>query len=248
MTRYKVTVEYDGTNLVGWQKQEEGPSVQSCLEDALYGFTGQRIDIFAAGRTDAGVHALAQVAHFDLDTKMDLFRIREAFNAHLRDRKSPVAVVDIEEVPADFHARFSAVGRGYLYRILNRRSRTVLLENRVWHVPFPLDVGKMRQGAKHLLGYHDFSAFRGAGCQALSPLKTLDKLDIVVNGDEIDFIVEARSFLYHQVRNMVGTLKMVGDGHLSPEDVKTILDGKERRLAGVTAPACGLYLNKVVYD
>lgn len=247
MTRYKITIEYDGTNLLGWQKQQEGLSVQSCLETALQAFTNQQIDIYAAGRTDAGVHALAQVAHFDLDTKMELFQIREAFNAHLRDRQYPVSVVDVETVPDDFHARFSAIGRGYIYRILNRRARTVLLENRVWHVPFPLDVEKMRQGAKYLLGHHDFSAFRGAGCQALSPIKTLDKLDIIVNGDEIDFIVEARSFLYHQVRNMVGTLKMVGDGKLQPEDIQKILESKQRREAGVTAPASGLYLSKVMY-
>lgn len=247
MTRYKITIEYDGTDLVGWQKQQEGPSVQSCLEDALFAFSHQKPEILAAGRTDAGVHALAQVAHFDLDTKMELFRLREAFNAHLRDMKAPVSVLDIEVVDDDFHARFKAKGRGYIYKILNRRARPVLLENRVWWVPFPLDVEKMRQGAQYLLGHHDFSSFRGAGCQALSPVKTLDRLDIVVNGGEINFIVEARSFLYHQVRNMVGTLKMVGDGHLKPEDIKTILESKKRSSAGVTAPASGLYLNKVVY-
>ncbi len=247
MTRYKMIIEYDGTNLVGWQKQQEGDSVQSLLETALYNFSHQKIDIFAAGRTDAGVHALAQVVHFDLNTNMELFRMREAFNAHLRDMRAPVAVLDIIPVDDNFHARFSAKGRGYIYRILNRRAHTVLLENRVWHVGFPLDVKKMRQGAKYLLGHHDFSAFRGAGCQALSPVKTLDKLDIKVNGDEIDFIVEARSFLYHQVRNMVGTLKMVGDNHLKPEDIKTILESHRRAEAGVTAPACGLYLSKIVY-
>ncbi len=245
--RYKITIEYDGTNLVGWQKQQEGKSAQEYLETALFNFAHQKPEIYAAGRTDAGVHALAQVAHFDLNTDMELFRIREAFNANLRDMQAPVAVINVEQAPADFHARFSAIGRGYIYRILNRRARTVLLENRVWHVGFPLDVDLMRDGARHLLGHHDFSSFRGAGCQALSPLKTLDKLEIIQNGDEIDFIVEARSFLYHQVRNMVGTLKMVGDKHLTPDDVKTILESKCRAKAGVTAPACGLYLNKVMY-
>lgn len=245
--RYKITIEYDGTNLVGWQKQQEGKSAQEYLETALFNFAHQKSEIYAAGRTDAGVHALAQVAHFDLNTDMELFRIREAFNANLRDMAAPVAVINVEQAPADFHARFSATGRGYIYRILNRRARTVLLENRVWHVGFPLDVDLMREGAKHLLGHHDFSSFRGAGCQALSPLKTLDKLEIIQNGDEIDFVVEARSFLYHQVRNMVGTLKMVGDKHLTPDDVKTILESKCRAKAGVTAPACGLYLNKVMY-
>ena len=246
--RYKITIEYDGTNLVGWQKQQEGKSAQEYLETALFNFTHQKSEIYAAGRTDAGVHALAQVAHFDLNTDMELFRIREAFNANLRDMAAPVAVINVEHVPDDFHGRFSATGRGYIYRILNRRARTVLLENRVWHVGYPLNVDLMREGAKHLLGHHDFSSFRGAGCQALSPLKTLDKLEIIQNGDEIDFIVEARSFLYHQVRNMVGTLKMVGDKHLTPDDVKNILESKCRAKAGVTAPACGLYLNKVMYS
>lgn len=247
MTRYKITVEYDGTDLVGWQKQQIGRSVQGCLEEALEGFTHQKAEIFAAGRTDAGVHALAQVAHFDVETKMQPFQMREAFNALLRDIKAPVVVLEAEPVDQNFHARFSATGRGYIYRILNRRARSVLLENRVWHVGFPLDVSLMRQGAAYLLGHHDFSAFRGAGCQALSPVKTLDRLDIDLIGDEIVFTLEARSFLYHQVRNMVGTLKMVGDGHLKPTDVQKILESKKRSEAGVTAPACGLYLNKVTY-
>lgn len=245
--RYKITIEYDGTNLLGWQKQDEGASVQAYLEEAIKGFTHQDVDVFGAGRTDAGVHALAQVAHFDLETTMDLFHLREAFNARLRILEAPVAVVDIEEVSADFHARFSAKGRGYIYRLLNRRAPTVLLKDRVWCVGYPLDVSKMRESAKHLLGHHDFSSFRGAGCQALSPMKTLDKLEIVQQGDEIDFIVEARSFLYHQVRNMVGTLKCVGDGKFEPIDVKTILEAKDRAVAGPTAPACGLYLSKVMY-
>lgn len=245
--RYKITVEYDGTNLLGWQKQEEGASAQYFLEEAIKGFSHQNINIYGAGRTDAGVHALGQVAHFDLETKMDLFHLREAFNARLRILSAPVSVVEVEEVSADFHARFSAKGRGYIYRLLNRRAPTVLLKDRVWVVGYPLNVDKMRAGAKYLLGHHDFSSFRGAGCQALSPEKTLDKLDIITNGTEIDFVVEARSFLYHQVRNMVGTLKEVGDGKLQPEDVKTILEKKNRACAGVTAPACGLYLSKVMY-
>ena len=245
--RYKITVEYDGTNLLGWQKQEEGASAQYFLEEAIKGFSHQNINIYGAGRTDAGVHALGQVAHFDLETKMDLFHLREAFNARLRILSAPVSVVEVEEVSADFHARFSAKGRGYIYRLLNRRAPTVLMKDRVWVVGYPLNVDKMRAGAKYLLGHHDFSSFRGAGCQALSPEKTLDKLDIITNGAEIDFVVEARSFLYHQVRNMVGTLKEVGDGKLQPEDVKTILEKKNRACAGVTAPACGLYLSKVMY-
>ena len=245
--RYKITIEYDGTCLLGWQKQDEGASVQFYLEEALKGFSHQDIDVFGAGRTDAGVHALGQVAHFDLETSMDLFHIREAFNARLRILEAPVSVIEVEEVADDFHARFKAKGRGYIYRILNRRAPTVLLKDRVWCVGYPLDVEKMKEGAKYLLGHHDFSSFRGAGCQALSPMKTLDKLEIITNGDEIDFTVEARSFLYHQVRNMVGTLKCVGDGKFAPADVKKILEAKDRAVAGPTAPACGLYLSKVMY-
>jgi tRNA pseudouridine38-40 synthase len=245
--RYKITIEYDGTNLLGWQRQNEGVSVQYFLEESIKGFSHQEVEVFGAGRTDAGVHATGQVAHFDLETSMDLFHLREAINARLRILEAPVSVLEIEEVASDFHARFSAVGRGYIYKILNRRAPTVLKINRVWTVGYPLDIEKMQEGAKYLLGKHDFSSFRGAGCQALSPIKTLDKLDIVKHDDEIHFIVEAKSFIYHQVRNMVGTLKSVGEGRLQPKDIKTILEAKDRKKAGVTAPACGLYLNKVIY-
>ncbi len=296
--RYKLTIEYDGTNLLGWQEQQDGPSVQDYLQKSLSCFTpaltdeypqvsnaalddndfseahdgasterrpaayidvreetgtGKRLQVpnkivvYGAGRTDAGVHALTQVAHFDIKEDMEDWKLREAMNARLRDMKAPVCVISVEKVGQDFHARFSAKGRGYLYRILNRRAPAVLEKNRVWWVPVPLDVEKMREGAKYLLGHHDFSSFRAAACQAKSPIKTLDKLDIEVFGEEIRFIVEARSFLHHQVRNMVGTLKMVGDGHLQPDDVKRILEAKDRKAAGPTAPACGLYLSKVVY-
>ena len=245
--RYKITIEYDGTNLLGWQKQNEGVSVQYYLEEAINGFSHQYVEVIGAGRTDAGVHALGQVAHFDLETNMDAFHIKEAINARLRILEAPVSVLEVEEVDGNFHARFSAKGRGYIYRILNRRAPTVLLKDRVWVTGYPLDVEKMRQGAQYLIGHHDFSSFRGAGCQAASPVKTLDKIDIDVYGDEIVFTVEAKSFIYHQVRNIVGTLKQVGEGRITPEDVKVILEAKDRRAAGVTAPACGLYLNKVKY-
>lgn len=296
--RYKLTIEYDGTNLLGWQEQQDGPSAQDYLQKSLSCFTPaltdeclqvsntalddndfseahdgasterrpaayidvreetgtgkhlqvpNKIVVYGAGRTDAGVHALTQVAHFDIKEDMEDWKLREAMNARLRDMEAPVCVISVEKVGQDFHARFSAKGRGYLYRILNRRAPAVLEKNRVWWVPVPLDVEKMREGAKYLLGHHDFSSFRAAACQAKSPIKTLDKLDIEVCGEEIRFIVEARSFLHHQVRNMVGTLKMVGDGHLQPDDVKRILEAKDRKAAGPTAPACGLYLSKVVY-
>ena len=245
--RYKITLEYEGTNLVGWQKQLDGPSVQEFLEKAIKGFSHQEVEVFGAGRTDAGVHALMQVAHFDFDGDLSEYKMQESINALLRELEAPVAVYKTEKVSDDFHARFSAKGRGYIYRILNRRGNSPLLVNRVWHVTYPLDIEKMREGAKYLLGNHDFSAFRGSGCQAKSPVKTLDRLDIEKIGDEIIFTVEARSFIYHQVRNMVGTLMSVGAGKLQPEDVERILASKDRSQAGVSAPACGLYLNKVMY-
>lgn len=245
--RYKITVEYDGTGLLGWQKQLDGPSVQEYLEKAVFGFLGQNTEVYGAGRTDAGVHALGQVAHFDLETTIDPFRVREAMNAHLRNLDAPVSVLKAELADENFNARFSAKGRSYIYRITNRRSPLVLDKYRSWWVYVPLDVEKMRAGAKFLLGHHDFTSFRAAKCQAKSPVKTLDKLDIVQNGENIAFYVEARSFLHHQVRNMVGTLKLVGDGHLTPEDIETILESKNRASAGPTAPAHGLYLNQIAY-
>ena len=245
--RYKITVEYDGTNLVGWQKQKDGPSVQEFLEKAIKGFSHQNVEVYGAGRTDAGVHAIEQIAHFDLASNKDEFKIQESINALLRELSAPVSVIKTEIVDQNFHSRFSAKGRGYIYRILNRRAPSPLLTNRVWLVPYNLDVNIMKEGAKYLLGNHDFSSFRGAGCQARSPIKTLDKLDIERIGDEIIFTVEARSFIYHQVRNMVGTLKEVGNKRISPEDVKLILEAKDRTKAGISAPACGLYLNKVMY-
>lgn len=245
--RYKIVIEYDGTDLLGWQKQLDGPSVQEYLEKAIYGFLQQTTEVYGAGRTDAGVHALAQVAHFDLESPVDEFRIREAMNAHLRTMEAPVSILDVEAVSDDFNARFSAKGRSYIYRITNRRAPLVLDKNRSWWVYVPLDVEKMREGAKFLLGNHDFSSFRAAKCQAKSPIKTLDKIDIEQSGENITFYVEARSFLHHQVRNMVGTLKMVGDGHLKPEDIKNILESKDRTKAGPTAPAQGLYLSKIMY-
>ena len=253
--RYKITVEYDGTDLLGWQWQPDGNSAQGFLEAALrnaFGrFIAQDIDdgalVWGAGRTDAGVHALGQVAHFDLDYDIEDWKMREALDANLRDLNAPVSVINVEKVDDDFHARFSAKGRGYFYRILNRRAPSVLLQNRVWWVPVPLDIEKMREASKCLLGKHDFTSFRAAACQAKSPIKTLDKLDIVQDGEEIRFEVEARSFLHHQVRNFVGTLKMVGDGHLNVGDVQKILEAKDRKQAGVTAPACGLYLSFVKY-
>ena len=245
--RYKLTIEYDGTSLLGWQRQLDGPSVQQYLEEILAKLNGFHREIVSAGRTDAGVHALGQVAHIDLEREMEPWKIREAFNGNLQAAEVPVSVLAVEAVDANFNARFSAKKRAYIYRILNRRAPSPLLHNRVWWVPRPLDIELMRQGAKYLLGHHDFSSFRAAACQAKSPVKTLDKLDISRQGEEVIFNVEARSFLHHQVRNFVGTLKLVGEGRLTPEDVKHILEAKDRSAAGPTAPASGLYLAKVEY-
>lgn len=267
--RYKLTIEYDGTTLLGWQRQADGPSAQEYVETAISCFNGaEKVSadekgnvynpfnifgkepqccLYCAGRTDTGVHALAQVAHFDMEKDVDEFRLLQGINHHLRTAEAPVSIIKAEKVAADFHARFSATGRSYIYKILNRRAFPALQKNRVWWVPSPLDVEKMREAAKYLLGHHDFTSFRAAACQAKSPMKTLDRLDIFQNGEEIDFIVEARSFLHHQVRNMVGTLKMVGSGQLEPEKIKDILAAKDRTKSGPNAPACGLYLSEVKY-
>lgn len=247
MPRFKITIEYDGTGLLGWQKQEDGPSVQGYLEDAIRKFYPDIKEVYAAGRTDAGVHAIKQVAHIDLDNGMTAFKVREAINGTLRPLTSQVVITEAEEVDDDFHARFSATYRGYLYRITNRRAPLALDKNRSWWVLQDLDVEKMQEAANYLLGEHDFSSFRAAECQAKSPIKTLDRLDVIKVGDEIHLIVEAKSFLHHQVRNFAGTLKMVGEGKIKPIEIKEILEAKDRSKAGPTAPAHGLYLTRVDY-
>ncbi|MBE6452306.1 MAG: tRNA pseudouridine(38-40) synthase TruA [Alphaproteobacteria bacterium] len=247
--RYKITIEYDGTDTLGWQRQLDGPSIQEYLENALTNLSPdkQLIPIQGAGRTDCGVHAIAQVAHFDLERNIEDWKLRDALNYHLRELNAPVAILEVEQVSHEFNARFSAKGRSYIYRILNRRSPTILKKNRVWWVPVELDIEAMQQASTFLLGHHDFSSFRAAACQAKSPIKTLDKLDIYRQKDEIIFEVEAKSFLHHQVRNIVGTLKLVGEGSITPLKVKEILEAKDRKAAGPTAPACGLYLSRVWY-
>ena len=245
MPRYKLTLEYDGTGLVGWQRQPNGPSVQAALEDAVEKFSGERVTVHGAGRTDAGVHALAQVAHVDLAREFPTETIRSALNHHLRP--AAVSVLLAEGAPADFHARISATGRVYRYRILNRRPPPMLDRMRVWHVAPPLDLAAMQAGAAHLVGRHDFSTFRDSLCQAKSPVKTLDALDVTQLGEEIHIEARARSFLHHQVRNMAGTLKLVGLGQWSPVDVAAALAKRDRRAGGPTAPAEGLYLVEVCY-
>lgn len=246
MPRYRLTIEYDGTGLVGWQRQATGMSVQEALETAITRFCGEAATVHGAGRTDAGVHALAQVAHVDLSRAEPPETIRSAVNHHLRPHA--ISVLAVDAAPPGFDARLSATGRTYRYRILNRRAPPALERNRVWHVAPPLDLAAMQAGARHLVGHHDFSTFRDSLCQAKSPVKTLDALDVWREGEEICIEARARSFLHHQVRNMVGTLKLVGLGRWQPDDVARALAARDRRAGGPTAPAAGLTLIAVRYD
>jgi tRNA pseudouridine38-40 synthase len=245
MPRFRLTIEYNGGAYVGWQRQQESRAVQQALEEAIQAMSGQQIETVAAGRTDAGVHARGQVVHFDLERDFSADRIRDGLNFHLR--LEPVKVLDAAIVGPDFHARLSATGRQYLYRILNRRPPPALEAGFVWHVPVPLDVAAMHDAAQVLVGHHDFTSFRAAECQAKSPEKTLAHLAVTRVGDEIHVSARARSFLHHQVRNMVGTLKLVGEGRWSAADVQAALERRDRSAAGPTAPAEGLTLMQVDY-
>lgn len=250
MPRYALKIEYNGAPFAGWQRQNDQPSVQGALQMAIAKVDPNAPLIAAAGRTDAGVHALAQVAHCDLERDWDLFRLSEALNYHLKPH--PIAVVDAAQVPDDFHARFSALERQYLFRLVSRRAPVTLGRGLVWHIKHRLDLDAMRAGAKYLTGNHDFTTFRSTDCQAKSPVKTLDQLDIaeiqLANGHEYQFTVRARSFLHNQVRSFVGSLERVGAGSWDPLDVKTALDAKERAACGPVCPPHGLYLAKVEYE
>jgi tRNA pseudouridine38-40 synthase len=245
MPRYRLTIEYDGGPFVGWQRQDNGSSIQATLEDAIFKMSGETVTVTGAGRTDAGVHALGQVAHFDLVKDFAADKVRDALNHFLRPR--PVAVIAAEIAAPDFHARFSATRRRYFYRILCRRAPPVLEANRVWHVVRDLDAEAMHHSAQALIGNHDFTTFRSSECQAKSPVKTLDQLDVRRAGDEIHVEAAARSFLHNQVRSMVGSLKLVGEGKWQIGDMAKALDAKERAACGVVAPQEGLYLVNVDY-
>ncbi len=245
-TRFKLLIEYDGSALVGWQRQENGPSVQQAIEEAILKTTGETVTIQGAGRTDAGVHALGQVAHADIVYAIAPERLREALNFHLRPA-APVAILAVDVAPADFHARFSATGRAYCYRIVNRRAPLTVDRGRAWHVKVPLDAAAMHAAARCLIGQHDFTTFRAAMCQAKSPVKTLDRLDVIRIGEEIEVIAEARSFLHHQVRNIVGSLSLVGIGKWSADRLATALAARDRAKGGPTAPPDGLYLTHIGY-
>ena len=245
MPRYKLTVEYDGAPFAGWQIQADQKTVQGTLVAAIEKFSGDKVLLQGAGRTDAGVHARGQVAHVDLARDWDTDTVRDALNAHLRPQ--PIAILAAEKVPADFNARASAVKRHYLYRIVNRRADLTLDLGHAWRVPRPLDAAAMHAAAQRLVGKHDFTTFRSTECQAKSPVKTLDRLDVERHGDEINVLASARSFLHNQVRSMVGSLVMVGEGKWSGEDLQRALDARDRTACGQVAPPDGLYLMRVDY-
>ena len=246
MPRYRLTVEYDGTAYNGFQAQADQPTVQGALETAIHAFSGERIRIAAAGRTDTGVHATGQVIHADLQRDWPAATVMNAMNAHLA--REGVCVLDCAPAPdPEWHARFSAVGRAYRYRILNRQAQPVLERNRVWHVRKPLDAEAMHAAAQALVGQHDFTTFRDVGCQSKSPIKTLDVARVERQGEEVHLVFEARSFLHRQVRSMAGTLVEVGLGRWTAEDVQAALDARDRSACGPVAPSAGLYLTGVRY-
>jgi tRNA pseudouridine38-40 synthase len=245
LPRFKLTIEYDGGPFAGWQRVSDLPSVQGALEQAVEKLTGARGDVVGAGRTDAGVHAMGQVAHVDIAKPFAAGRVRDGLNAHLRP--NPIAVLHAEEAAADFHARFSAMRRVYLYSILNRRAPPALLRGKVWRAPRALDHAAMQTAAQRLLGRHDFTTFRDSQCQAKSPVKTLDRCDVIRTGETLQIWCEAQSFLHRQVRSIVGTLVEVGVGKMSPDDVAGALAAKDRSRCGPVAPADGLYLMRVDY-
>ena len=247
MVRYRLTVEYDGGPYVGWQRQNTGLGVQQVVEDAIPAFSGENPRVFCAGRTDAGVHAYGQVAHFDLvRSDMSANTVRDALNHHMKPH--PVSIIDVQIVADGFHARFRATEREYLYRILNRRARPTIERGHVWWVPQPLDAKAMHDGAQLLVGQHDFTTFRATICQAKSPIKTMRELTVTRMGDEIHIKARARSFLHHQVRNLVGTLKYIGEAKWTARDLQAALDAKDRAVGGPTSPPDGLYLMRVSYD
>ena len=245
MPRYKLTIEYDGTPYVGWQVQDNGLSVQAAIVAAIAAFAGECAAVQGAGRTDAGVHALGQVAHVDLTKDWKVDNIRDALNFHLRPH--PIAVLAAERAPENFDARFSAIKRHYLYRIINRRADLALEANRAWRIGRPLDAAAMHGAAQKLVGRHDFTTFRAAECQAKSPVKTLDRLEVMRDGEELRVTAVARSFLHHQVRSMVGSLVHVGEGKWSSDDLAAALAARDRAACGQVAPPQGLYLVRVEY-
>ena len=246
MTRFALTVEYDGRPFMGWQRQDHGPSVQQALEDAVYAITGERTAVHAAGRTDAGVHAVAMRAHVDIEKQIPPFRLMEALNA--RVRPAPVAILGCREVADDWHARFSCIRRSYEYRIVNRRAPLTWEKGLAWQVAQPLDAARMQAGADRLVGRHDFTTFRSVHCQSASPVKSIDRIEVTRIDDDLSIFVAARSFLHHQVRSIVGCLAFVGQGKWTPDDVTRALDARDRQALPLNAPPDGLYFMAADYD
>lgn len=244
MTRYRFTVEYDGRPFMGWQRQAQGATVQAAIEAAIHAITGETVEVIAAGRTDAGVHASAMPAHADIEKPFTPFKLMEAINARLRPQ--PVAIVECAEAPG-WHARFDCLGRRYRYTIINRRAPLTALTGLAWRVPVPLDVDAMQAAAALLIGRHDFTTFRSVHCQANSPLRTLDRLDVTRVDDTVEVFAAARSFLHHQVRSMVGCLKMVGEGQWTPDDLAAALAARNRDALGLNAPPDGLWFVGAIY-
>lgn len=252
MPRYKLKIEYDGTGLAGWQRQDEVYSVQEAVENAIEGFSQEAVRVQCAGRTDAGVHAWGQVAHFDLERDWDAFRVQQALNSHLRDDerlpvRRQVVVIDCEKVADDFNARFKPKQRHYLYRIINRRPFLAIEQNRAWQVGEELDAEAMHKAAQVFVGEHDFSSFRAAACQGNSPVKTIDEISVQRMGDLIEIRVSALSFLHHQIRNFAGALRKVGNGEWDEAKLQQVLEAKDRKASAPTAAACGLYFLRVDY-
>ncbi|MCK8780311.1 tRNA pseudouridine(38-40) synthase TruA [Rhizobium sp. NTR19] len=247
MPRFRMTIEYDGTPYVGWQMQENGQSVQAALQQAILSLTGETVSIRGAGRTDSGVHAMGQVIHADLSRDWKPYKLRNALNAHLAMAEERVSVLDVQAVDNQFDARFSALRRHYLYRIINRPSPLAIEAKRAWWVARPLDHEAMHAAAQTLVGHHDFTTFRSSHCQAASPVRTLDRLDVTRNGDLIEIRASAQSFLHNQIRSFAGTLKLAGDGKMTPADVRAALEARDRAACGPVAPPDGLYFMKVDY-
>ncbi len=245
MTRFALTVEYDGRPFMGWQRQDHGPSVQQAIEEAAFAVTGETAGVHAAGRTDAGVHATGMRAHVEIAREITPFRLMEALNARLRP--NPVAILDCVEVPGDWHARFSCIARHYEYRIVNRRAPLTWEKGLAWQIAVPLDEAAMQAGAELLVGKHDFTTFRSAHCQSESPVKTLDRLEVIRIGERVLVRASARSFLHHQVRSMVGCLALVGRGQWSPEDIGLALEARDRAALGLNAPSDGLFFLRADY-
>ncbi|NRP17578.1 tRNA pseudouridine synthase A [Ensifer adhaerens] len=247
MPRFRLTVEYDGSDYVGWQRQDNGASVQGAIEKAILSLTGETVSIRGAGRTDSGVHAVGQVAHADLTRQWKPHTLRNALNAHLGMAGEGVSILDAQEVTDAFDARFSALRRHYLYRIICRPSRLALEAKRAWWVTKPLDHEAMHEGAQRLIGHHDFTTFRSVHCQATSPMRTLDRLDVTRSGDLIEIRATAQSFLHNQIRSFAGSLKLVGEGKWTPDDLQAALEARDRKACGPVAPPDGLYFMQVDY-